>query len=198
MIQILGIAIVIVIICAIVFLLVHSAGSGNSVHTPPDEEGSAEKVPAVKDCTIYAPMAGELVELSQVPDAAFAEGLLGQGVAIQPVEGRLYSPIDGTVSSVFETKHAICLENEAGVELLIHIGLETVSLGGKYFEAKVKAEDRIQVGDLLIEFDLDEVSKDFKTVTPVLVTNTDSFASVTAVRTSGAIEVGEPLIKLKA
>ena len=148
--------------------------------------------------TIYAPLNGEVKAVSEVNDPTFAEGILGQGVAIVPSEGKLYAPFDGTVASIFDTRHAICLTNEAGVELLIHIGLETVSLNGKYFTAKVQADDPIKKGDLLIEFDLDAIkAAGFDTITPVLVTNADDYEGVTPSVTSGTSTVGMELLSVK-
>ncbi|MCD8146650.1 MAG: beta-glucoside-specific PTS transporter subunit IIABC [Clostridiales bacterium] len=150
------------------------------------------------DTTVYAPLNGEVKELSQVNDPTFADGVLGQGTAIIPAEGKLYAPFDGTVVNVFDTRHAICLANDAGVEALIHIGLETVSLNGKYFDAKVKDNDQVKKGDLLIEFDLDAIkAAGFDTITPVLVTNADEFESVVPSATSGASTVGMELLAVK-
>ncbi|MCD7756868.1 MAG: PTS glucose transporter subunit IIA, partial [Clostridiales bacterium] len=132
-----------------------------------------------------------------VDDPPFAGGILGLGVAIVPSDGKLYAPFDGTVASIFDTKHAIALENDLGAEMLIHIGLETVSLGGKYYTAKVSAGDQVKAGDLLIEFDLAAIAKDFDTITPVLVTNAEDFADVDPIKTSGTVKVGDPLLTLK-
>lgn len=147
--------------------------------------------------TLSCPMKGEIKALSEVNDKTFSEGILGQGVAILPSEGKLYAPCDGTVSSLFETKHAIGITSNDGVEMLVHIGLETVTLGGKYFNAKVDTDDTIKKGDLLIEFDLDAIKKEgFDTITPVLVVNADDFASVNPVAESGAAVVGTDLIRV--
>jgi glucose-specific phosphotransferase system IIA component len=143
-------------------------------------------------------MNGELMELSTVPDETFAGGVLGQGIAIVPSEGKLYSPVDGVVTNVFDTKHAICLQTPSGAEMIIHIGLETVSLGGKHFEAKVSTDQQVKKGDLLIEFDLDEIKKEFKTCTPVLITNADDYASIDIPKTSGKVKVGDPIYTAKA
>lgn len=140
---------------------------------------------------------GEAKALNEVNDPTFAEGILGQGAAIIPSEGKLYAPFDGKVSSVFDTRHAIRLENDAGAEMLIHIGLETVSLGGKHFTAKVKDGDMVKKGDLLIKFDLDEIKKGFETVTPVLITNADDFSAVEALKTAGKVAAGEAFLKVK-
>lgn len=144
--------------------------------------------------TIYAPMNGEVKALQEVNDPTFSEGILGQGAAIIPTEGKLYAPFDGKVSSVFDTRHAICLEDGNGLEMLIHIGLETVSLGGKYYKAKVKDGDLVKKGDLLIEFDREAIGKEFDLITPVLITNVDDFSTIETLKTSGTIRVGEPLL----
>ena len=143
-------------------------------------------------------MNGKAVPLAQVPDDAFASGLLGQGVAIDPSEGKLYSPIDGTVASIFDTKHAFTFENEAGAEMLIHMGLDTVNLGGKYFTPKVSAGQKVKKGDLIAEFDINEIKKQYRMFTPILVTNADDFASVEILKADGDVKVGEPLYTVKA
>lgn len=203
---VMGILIGTVVACVIAVILVQIIGFDDPVEIP--EEDDADDAPAaiaeesgdsgLANVTILAPMNGEVVELEKVPDETFAGGLLGQGVAMLPSEGKLYSPIDGTVSSVFDTKHAICLATDDGAELLIHIGLETVTLGGKHFTAKVKDGDQVKAGDLLIEFDLDAIKKDFKTFTPILVTNADDYASIDVIKKAGKVSVGEPLYEAKA
>lgn len=146
---------------------------------------------------IFCPLNGELRPLKEVNDPTFSGEILGKGVAVIPSEGKLYAPFDGEVSMVFETKHAIGLIKD-DVEMLIHIGLETVSLEGKYFDAKVRAGDRIKKGDLLIEFDLEAIAKEgFDTITPVIVSNADDFAQITADETSGRAVAGEHLLTVK-
>ncbi len=159
-------------------------------------EKAAKDVPAFGR-TIYSPLNGEVKPLSEVNDPTFSAGILGLGAAVIPAEGKLYAPFDGRVVSVFDTKHAICLEDGNGVEMLIHIGLETVSLGGKFYNARVKDGDVVKVGDLLIEFELDAISKEFDTITPVLITNPDVFPVVDLVKALGEIKVGEPLLEVR-
>lgn len=148
------------------------------------------------EITICAPLNGEVKPLKEVNDPTFSEGILGQGAAIVPSEGKLYAPFDCKVASVFETKHAICLEKD-GVEMVLHIGLDTVTLGGKYFTAKVKGGDSVKMGDLLIEFDLEAISKDFDTITPILVTNASMFSDFEVLKNAGAVKAGEPLLRVK-
>ncbi|WP_031555592.1 beta-glucoside-specific PTS transporter subunit IIABC [Oribacterium sp. FC2011] len=124
---------------------------------------------------ISSPIKGNVIPLSQVPDSAFSGGEMGKGVGIEPAEGKVYAPFDGTVDMLFDTKHAIGLSSSDGVELLIHIGLDTVELNGQGFTAHVKTGDSIKKGQLLIEFDKDSIARKYSTVTPVLITNFDQY-----------------------
>ena len=173
-------------------LLVQIIGCDEAV----TEEGDTASIEEQKT-TIYSPLNGEVKELKKVNDPTFAGGMLGQGIAIIPSEGKLYAPFDGKVNLVFDTKHAIGLENEAGAEMLIHIGLETVNLNGKHFTPKVKAGNTVKKGDLLVEFDLDEIKKEYEIVTPVLITNADSFSTIEPLKTTGVVKVGEEILKAK-
>ena len=194
-----GVLIGTAVACVLAVILVQFVGFDDPVEIPEEDDADSEVADAaISDVTVSSPMNGELVELSKVPDAAFADGILGQGVAILPSEGRLYSPVDATVSSVFDTKHAIALTTDSGAEMLIHVGLDTVSLNGKYFTPKVKDGDKVKAGDLLLEFDLESIKKEFKTFTPVLVTNADDYSSVDVIRSSGPVKVGEPIYTAKA
>lgn len=121
---------------------------------------------------IYAPVDGDIVPLEQVPDPFFSEKILGEGVAILPTKGHIHAPIDGTVLLVAKTKHAIGLRSKDGTEILIHIGLETVSLKGKGFTVLVNAGDFVSVGQLLIAVDWDFVGAKAKSIiTPIVITN---------------------------
>jgi PTS system beta-glucosides-specific IIC component len=194
-----GVLIGTAVACVLAVILVQFVGFDDPVEIPEEDDADSEAADAaISDVTVSSPMNGELVELSKVPDAAFADGILGQGVAILPSEGRLYSPVDATVSSVFDTKHAIALTTDSGAEMLIHVGLDTVSLNGKYFTPRVKDGDKVKAGDLLLEFDLESIKKEFKTFTPVLVTNADDYSSVDVIRSSGPVKVGEPIYTAKA
>ncbi len=172
--------------------------------TMPEERPSGKTVSGEKKAetpagseAIFCPLKGELKPLKEVNDPTFSGEILGKGVAVIPSEGKLYAPFDGEVSMVFETKHAIGLVKD-DVEMLIHIGLETVSLEGKYFDAKVKAGDRVKKGDLLIEFDLEAIAREgFDTITPVIVSNADDFGEIAADHTSGPAAVGDHLLTVK-
>ena len=124
----------------------------------------------------YAPMAGKAVPISEVPDPTFAEGMLGNGIAIEPAEGKVYAPCDATVDMMFTTGHAVSLVADNGAEILIHVGLETVSLEGKPFTVHAANGDKVKKGQLLIEVDLDAVkAAGLPTITPMVVCNTDEY-----------------------
>ena len=123
--------------------------------------------------TLCAPMAGKAVAITEVPDPTFAEGMLGNGIAIIPAEGKVYAPCDATVDMMFPTGHAVSLIADFGAEILIHVGLETVGLEGKPFTVHVNSGDKVKKGDLMIEVDLEAVkAAGLNTITPILVCNT--------------------------
>ena len=127
---------------------------------------------------IYAPMAGEAVEITEVPDPTFSSGMLGNGIAIKPTDGKVYSPVNGTVDTMFETGHAVSLVSDNGIEILIHVGLETVSLNGAPFQVKCKNGQKVKKGDLLFVADLDAIAAaGLPTITPVLVCNSDDYTT---------------------
>lgn len=127
---------------------------------------------------LYAPVAGQAVPVTEVPDPTFAEGMLGNGIAILPSEGKVVAPCDATVDTMFETGHAVSLTAANGAEILIHVGLETVTLKGQHFTVHCKNGDKVKKGDLLIEFDVEAIkAAGFNTITPVLVCNSDDFGT---------------------
>lgn len=146
-----------------------------------NEVATASEVEADSGSTqeIYSPIKGQTLELSKVNDPVFSQGLMGQGIAIEPLEGRAVSPVNGKVVTVFKTKHAIGLVNENGAEILIHIGLNTVELNGKHFVSHVKEGDQVRVGDLLVEFDIEKINEaGYETVTPIIITNTANYSDI--------------------
>ncbi|WEK12876.1 MAG: beta-glucoside-specific PTS transporter subunit IIABC [Candidatus Microbacterium phytovorans] len=157
------------------------------------EEAAAPAPVAANDVAILSPVDGTVVPLSEVPDAAFADGSLGRGVAVQPRSGAVYAPFDGIVVAAFPTGHAFGLRHADGAELLIHIGIDTVKLGGEHFSTKVTAGQQVKAGDLLVEFDGDAIEKaGYDLTTPVIVTNPDLYPEITA-SAAGPIAHGEPL-----
>ena len=128
---------------------------------------------------IASPMTGETVELSQVKDEAFSTGALGKGIAIQPIDGKVYAPANGTITILFPTLHAVGLTTENGTEILIHVGMDTVQLEGEGFTAHIKQGDKVVAGQLLLSVDLDVVrGKGYETITPVIVTNTNDYTDI--------------------
>lgn len=146
--------------------------------TPKEEESGQESTQEklVKKETIYAPLKGEVKPLAQCRDDAFAQGALGKGVLLLPGEGKVFAPFDGTLTTLFPTKHALGLISNSGCEVLIHIGMNTVQLDGKYFEAHAAQGDRVRKGELLLSFDMDEIkAAGYSLETPVLITNSGDY-----------------------
>lgn len=147
---------------------------------------------------IPSPMKGKMVNLEEVPDAAFAGGALGLGAAIEPEEGVIYSPVDGTAVTVFPTLHAIGIEADNGEQILMHVGLNTVELNGKGFKAYIQQGDRVKKGQKLLEFDIDEIKKaGYPVTTPVIVTNTPDYTDVLAEDVM-ELDDGDPFITIMA
>ena len=185
--MILGLAAAIII----PFLLVVIVGFTDPVE---DETRAAEST----DVAVQSPLDGTVVPLSETPDAAFADGSLGEGVAIKPRSGALYAPFDATVVAAFPTGHAIGLRHADGLELLIHIGIDTVKLGGAHFTPKVTAGQQVSAGDLLVEFDREAIeAAGYDLTTPVIVTNPDLYPEV-GDAASGPVAHGEALFFARA
>lgn len=158
-----------------------------------EQENKTEKI-VEKDVEIKAPVNGKAIDLSEVKDEVFAGGALGKGVAIIPEDGRICAPCDGVVSLVYPTGHAIGIQSENGAELLIHIGMDTVTLEGKCFDIKVKQGQAVKAGELLIEADLEGIrSAGLDITTPIVVTNVDDYVDITA-ENMGNIKAGDRLL----
>lgn len=161
-----------------------------------ETEEHHDALPEVSDNEILSPIAGKAIALEDVPDPTFAEGILGLGAAVEPSEGKITAPADGTVGTLFDTHHAIGLNLDNGAELLIHIGINTVELNGEGFTAHVSEGDRVKKGQTLITFDKELIaSKGYKTVTPVIVTNPDEYSAVKCVA-DGNVTEKDVLIEL--
>lgn len=129
--------------------------------------------------TVYAPLTGRLLGLEDVPDPVFSQKMMGDGMAIEPSEGTLVSPVEGEIIQLFHTKHAIGIKSLTGMEILLHIGLETVAMNGEGFEAFVKEGDKVKPGDKLLTFDLNLIKeKAASTITPIIITNGDIIENV--------------------
>ncbi len=167
-----------------------------TVEAPVSEKKEAKSTKSVS-ASVYSPMKGKVITLEAIADGVFSEGMLGQGAAVEPEDGKVYAPFDGEVQMVYDTKHALGLMSNDGVELLIHIGLDTVQLGGKHFDIKVSNGQKIKKGDLLAIADLEGIKKaGYRTVTPVIVTNTDDFKSVKQVK-EGSGKPGDKIITVE-
>ena len=150
-----------------------------------------------QDAVMAAHMNGTVVPMAEVQDEAFASCVLGEGVAIEPAEGKLFAPADAVVDNLFDTHHAIGLVTGDGVEVLLHIGINTVELGGKHFEAHVQVGDKVKKGDLLLSFDIDAVkAAGYLCTTPMIICNTDDYQSVTPLA-QGEIKSGTPILEVK-
>ncbi|EIA20989.1 PTS system, beta-glucoside-specific IIABC subunit [Listeria fleischmannii subsp. coloradonensis] len=144
---------------------------------------------------IESPIKGEILPLSSIKDPAFSGGLLGKGIAVKPSEGKVYAVEDATVETLFPTKHAIGLKLTNGVEILIHIGMDTVNLEGRYFDAKVKQGEHVKKGDLLVEFDLNKlVDEGYSIETPVIITNSDQYLDIISSKESHETDLNPNVI----
>lgn len=157
-------------------------------------EQTIDTTQSVEPIVVYSPMDGAVIPLKDVPDEVFASGALGQGVGIQPTNGRLYAPFNGTVTALFPSKHAIGLTSESGIEVLIHCGIDTVTLDGEGFEVSVTVDQRIQRGDLLLSMDLEYIeAKQLDAITLIVVTNSGQYQQIDPA-TQGDVQVGESLL----
>lgn len=173
------------------------SSSTNVEKTEKSEEVPASK-PLVEKIQILSPVTGTVKDITEVPDKTFADKVLGDGAAVIPDEGKIYAPADGTVVNIMDTKHGIMFRTSQGVELLIHIGLETVNLKGKYFTSHTKSGAQVKAGDLLVEFDLEAImAEGYDPVTPVVVTNGDDYIrSVNMVKSGEKITHGDCLLTI--
>ena len=158
---------------------------------------SPAAAPAAKDTVLSACLNGTVVPLADVKDEAFASGVLGDGIAIEPSDGELVAPADGEISSTFETHHAVGMTTADGAELLMHIGIDTVKLGGKHFTYLVNEGDKVKKGQPLIRFELEAIKAEgYPVTTPLIVCNTDDYAAVAA-KAGGTVKQGDALLELK-
>ena len=172
---------------------IKSAFSGDS-----NKNETVEEVKEVKrEEIILAPLTGEVKDIKECSDPVFAQEIVGKGVIIIPSEGKVYAPVDGKISMLAETGHAVGITSDNGTELLIHIGLDTVELEGKPFDIKTENNANVKRGDLLIEFNIEEIKSAGKEIqSPVIITNTDD-KTITSLKL-GQINHGEDLLKIEA
>lgn len=154
-----------------------------------------EFVKKQKEMAVYSPVDGVAVELSQVPDEAFSEKILGDGGAVIPKNGNIYSPVDGEIIDITDTKHAFCITTNEGCEILLHIGIDTVKLKGEGFNVKILSGDKVKVGTKIAEIDLDILRKNnVRTETPVILTEAQNY-KITQVHT-GEVAGGRDVLFL--
>ena len=168
-----------------------------ATEAPAPAAAPAAPAAAAKDTVLAACLTGTVVPLAEVKDEAFASGALGDGIAIEPIDGELVAPADGEISSTFETHHAVGMTTVDGAELLMHIGIDTVKLGGKHFTYLVNEGDKVRKGQPLIRFDIEAIKAEgYPVTTPLIVCNTDEYAAVTP-KASGTVKQGDALLELK-
>jgi beta-glucoside PTS system EIICBA component len=172
---------------------------------PVEEEESTdnstkESAPAaaVSNEEILSPIEGTVVALSEVPDPAFASEAMGKGIAIQPTTGRVVAPFDGTITVAFKKKHALAIVSHHGAEVLVHVGVDTVKLDGKHFTSHIKEGDQVKAGDLLLEFDVEQIrAEGYPTITPVIITNSSEYTEILPIP-QGHVTEQTPLLQLSS
>ena len=149
-----------------------------------------------KTISLKAVEDGRTIPMDEVNDQTFAQELLGPGIAIVPSNGTVVSPINGTIATVMDTKHAVCIQGEDGLELIVHAGLDTVELNGKYYQTYKEIGDQVKAGDVLLEFDLEEITKaGYDVTTPIVITNLGDY-KMTKCLTGQQVKAGEEVIQL--
>lgn len=149
-----------------------------------------------KTISLKAVEDGRTIPMDEVNDQTFAQELLGPGIAIVPSNGTVVSPIDGTIATIMDTKHAVCIQGEDGLELIVHAGLDTVELNGKYYQTYKEIGDQVKAGDVLLEFDLEEITKaGYDVTTPIVITNLGDY-KITKCLTGQQVKAGEEVIQL--
>ena len=149
-----------------------------------------------KTISLKAVEDGRTIPMDEVNDQTFAQELLGPGIAIVPSNGTVVSPINGTIATVMDTKHAVCIQGEDGLELIVHAGLDTVELNGKYYQTYKEIGDQVKAGDVLLEFDLEEITKaGYDVTTPIVITNLGDY-KITKCLTGQQVKAGDEVIQL--
>lgn len=185
-------------VLTLIFGFKDETGEESTTSEAPAAAETSEAKPLVEKIQILSPADGTVKDITEVPDPTFADKVLGDGAAVIPADGKIYAPADGTVVNIMDTKHGIMFQTAQGVELLIHIGLETVNLKGKYFTAHAENGAQVKAGDLLVEFDLDAIIKEgYDPITPIVVTNGDAYIrSVNMAKSGEQIAHGDCLLTI--
>jgi glucose PTS system EIICBA or EIICB component len=163
------------------------------------QHGHTTTAATIDASSLTAPMNGKILDLSQVPDEMFSQKMMGEGLAIDPSDGKVYAPCDGVVASIFNTNHAVAIAADNGAEVLIHVGIDTVKMKGEGFRGMVKNGERVKRGQLLIEFDLEKVKREAKShITPFIITNSAELKGIDLIQAQGRIAAHSPLIKIRS
>lgn len=171
--------------------------AGNATQVNENSQSDVEQVAVHTPTTVYAPISGKILPLSEVPDKTFADKTMGDGIAINPIEGKVYAPDDGKIVSIMSTKHGVMFQTKDGVQLLIHIGMDTVNLKGKYFIAHAKTGDSVKKGDLLVEFDQNAIEKaGYNLITPIIILNSKDYKQIKPT-SQAKVVVGDELLNLE-
>jgi PTS system beta-glucosides-specific IIC component len=150
-----------------------------------------------KEILILSPIKGEACSLEEVKDPVFSEKIMGEGLAIKPLAGRVVAPVDGTIGLIIGTKHAVSIVSEQGTEILIHVGLDTVKLNGEFYHAFVNTGDKVKAGDLLLEFDMEQIkAAGYDVITPVVICNTSEYSVITPI-IGGMVEELDRVVAIK-
>lgn len=187
-------AIEMIVAAGIAFIISWILYKEKKVATSPAKTIDVKEATASEENTIYSPIAGEVIELEKVKDPTFAAGVLGKGFAVVPKDGKVYAPFDGTLDLLYDTRHALGLTSQDGVEVLIHVGINTVELNGSHYTAHVVSGESVKKGQLLLEFDIPAIEKaGYDITTPVIVTNTDDYKALHLEKV-GAVNVEEKIM----
>lgn len=159
-----------------------------SIASGEEEETIADNI------TIASPLTGKTVKMEDVKDNVFASKMMGDGIAVEPAEGIVYAPFDGNISVLFDTKHCVGIHGDNGCDILIHVGIDTVQLEGKYYEYHVEKDQKVKKGDILLEFDIDKIkAAGYDVTTPIIIVNTDNYTTM-EMTTQANVEKGELLL----
>lgn len=200
--ELIGCAVAVVI--AIVLIQVIGFDDPKSKEDKPAEKAEQDEKQATEEIeekteekVVMSPLTGEVIPLSEVKDEAFSSEAMGKGCAIIPTEGTVCAPFDGTIVGLLDSHHAVGMESENGIEILIHVGMDTVKLNGKHFVSHVEQGQKVKKGQLLLEFDIPAIQKaGYEVVTPVIIANTDEFSDIVT-EANGQVHCGERLLHLK-
>ena len=200
--ELIGCAVAVVI--AIVLIQVIGFDDPKSKEDKPAEKAEQDENQATEEIeekteekVVMSPLTGEVIPLSEVKDEAFSSEAMGKGCAIIPTEGTVCAPFDGTIVGLLDSHHAVGMESENGIEILIHVGMDTVKLNGKHFVSHVEQGQKVKKGQLLLEFDIPAIQKaGYEVVTPVIIANTDEFSDIVT-EANGQVHCGERLLHLK-